>query len=845
MLLFITFSFSGSSMATVFADDDISGNVTNQEIVDKFIVNQYGEFKEGGKNYYYLDSVTERDAERARKESTWANIKDKLFGWTDFSGNFIDKFNSMLNMLVNIFFKINILLTSLLVIVLDFSFGFDIVTEVMPRIKGVIPSITGISDGKIGSTGLFGTFLRITIILPAAYMLYVFVLKRAFLDSLAALLKTVGIITLAILIFTNYDNFMIGANKLSNDIAQFTIGSLSGTDEEESKVNMKDTIWGMFVDRPYLYMQYGTHNIEEIGSSRIKKLMKTPNGEERYETVLMDEVVDEQNDLMVNSSVLDKMAFTPFYLTLNGFVSLPIMFLALALIILQFWFIVIAGIAPFALLIGAMPGMIGVTKRYFVELMIPLGLKVFFAFITVFFLLLSDVLYTINFSGRFGGGSIVDYIGVGIFQMILFASLFLLRKRIKNIFSSGSEMIATLRSSSAGINPITGAKKAVQGTATVAGTAVGAVMGGAAGAAIGTSVGGTLGRAVTGEASASEIATTAARTATYAQLSGKASPNGTEGLPFEYSQEKREEMYDYFKNKGLDDEMIEDTISIMEENELEDVTMEELDGQYTRLSEEGLKDDFSKEVASGIKQERRTEELRQQMEKLKPMEEIKPTTTSENAARLLHERSATESLPEVVEQLESRGLNDVSYEEMSAQFNRMEKLHDEGKLGDDFASEFARGIEDQRMVEVSSFETNEFEPKRFETNEFKDNSIPTQDFGESSFEDNSIPTQDFESKPIEEKDFGGSEFADNSIPTQGFDNNEFESTPIKTQDFGESSFGDNPIKTNDFGESTPLESKEFSNDTNDVREVPFEANHQENVIEDKSNHIPNNDENKE
>ena len=25
---------------------------------------------------------------------------------------------------------------------------------------------------------------------------------------------------------------------------------------------MKDSIWGMFVDRPYLYMQYGTHDVE-------------------------------------------------------------------------------------------------------------------------------------------------------------------------------------------------------------------------------------------------------------------------------------------------------------------------------------------------------------------------------------------------------------------------------------------------------------------------------------------------------------------------------------------------------------------------------------------------------
>ena len=28
---------------------------------------------------------------------------------------------------------------------------------------------------------------------------------------------------------------------------------------------MKDSIWGMFVDRPYLYMQYGTHDVEVLG----------------------------------------------------------------------------------------------------------------------------------------------------------------------------------------------------------------------------------------------------------------------------------------------------------------------------------------------------------------------------------------------------------------------------------------------------------------------------------------------------------------------------------------------------------------------------------------------------
>lgn len=675
--------------------EDNSGNTINQALLDSITTEQYGEFSEGDKNYYNIDYIAESDAETAREDSIWAEIKDSLFGWSDFSGNFMEKFNSMLSLMVNLQMKFNIFLTSAMIYILDFAFGFNIIDTLIPEISEILRNITGIdANGNVGSTGLFGNLLYFVCGIVAVYALFTFVFKRAFIASLSEIVKAVVTITLAMLLFANYSTYLTGANKLSNDLINNLYTSIS-SESDQSTIN--DTLWSMFVDRPYLMLQYGTHNIDEIGYERIVDLLKTPSGEERYEKVLINEVVEQNNDLMISSSVLDRLAFSGFYLFSNGVMSIPILIFSLILILVQFWFIVIAMIAPFALLIGTIPTCFGVVKRYLVELIIPLGIKVFFSVFTIFILLLSELLYAVN--NAFDGNSFMSYISTIVVQFILFISIFLLRKRIMSIFTKGSKMIATLRESAQKVNPIETLKKGVQVGATALGTVVGGVTAGAAGAGIGASIGKALGKTVTGENGVADAITDTTKAVNQAKiLSNLGKKNGATPL----SKESKNRIEAFMDSNNFDSDVIKDTITQFEQAGLKDVSSKELNDAYFTLQKKyadtEMPKEISSELANQVKQNRDSEKRASQritmLSNMKPM----PTETMNNTKMFFKNHGVEELGQEIGEELNRAGLDNVTEEELSTQFKHMEKQFNKGNIKGDFTSNFVQGIKKQRQA---------------------------------------------------------------------------------------------------------------------------------------------------
>src|SRR5690625_3647932 len=115
--------------------------------------------------------------------------------------------------------------------------------------------------------------------------------------------------------------------------------------------------------------------------------------------------------------------------------------------------------------------MFTVTKRYFIELGLPLVLKVVVSFGALIVFSISEVLYAMDFRlGEMGArvnSTFGFYMTVVIIHWVLFALLFFLRKRIANIFIQSNQFMREMKD---GLDTTTAPiKGAVQGTATAAG----------------------------------------------------------------------------------------------------------------------------------------------------------------------------------------------------------------------------------------------------------------------------------------------------------------------------------------------------------------------------------------
>ena len=347
---------------------------------------------------------------------------------------------------------------------------------------------------------------------------------------------------------------------------------------------------------------------------------------------------------------------------------------------------VIAALAPFALLIGAIPGQFNVLKRYFIELGIPLALKIFVSFIALIVFVISDIIYAGNFKSISGGSNpFYSYVGAATFNLLLFGTIFILRNRIKDIFSSGSNAIRDLRESSGTFTaPF---KKGVQNVATVGGAAAGAVVGGPAGAMTGAAIGGSVGKVATGEGGVSDVAGSAMKAQHLAHLGKMTKTQQAAKL----SATDKGKLDGFLDNKNLTPEMKEETMEALEKEGVTNLSDEELNEQFDKISSKGdLDGNFAQTFAKGISDDRRSNAIENEKDLLFAGRAQKREQTK---AVLSDKGIPPEMVDATMTALDQQGLHDVSPKELHTQHDKLMK---QGELNDDYAATFAKGISDER-----------------------------------------------------------------------------------------------------------------------------------------------------
>ncbi|MEN1969683.1 hypothetical protein WMZ97_16595 [Lentibacillus sp. N15] len=509
-LFVLSFTFFPSNIAFALDKD-----FETKENFDDGEVNRSQYSVDGEKFYYKLEAGMPDD--------------DKA-GFFNVLGKASDAISVGLNetiMLINkVIFSLNITFTKWMIGTFEMTQDFKFIDKAIDKTSDKVTDMVGISGYYIPSFtsgGMFSTLFGIMALVVILYAFYQLVWKRSFVSSFGELFKFIIVLTVALLLFTNYSSFLKGMNIMSTEIGNFVVGSQVDQNNHNSRVNnFSKTLWDHFVDKPYFSLQYGTSDLSELnindldGKERVYELVTAKTDSKKRKKIIDEEINERENYYMSYDSVPQKTYMTLVYFMLNGITSIPIYLIALSIVFTQFWFVIIALIAPFALLIASFPSQFNVLKRYFFELSLPLLVKIALHFMLIVMMFLTTLYVDMEeeitsnlFSGQLGA----SYVNA-LFYTILFFAIFLLRKRIANILSSGSNMVGEIRE---GLGSVTTkpVKKTVQTTATVAGTAVGAAYGGPMGATMGGNMGATVGKVLTGESDGIAGATQDFTNATY------------------------------------------------------------------------------------------------------------------------------------------------------------------------------------------------------------------------------------------------------------------------------------------------------------------------------------------
>ncbi|MED3356069.1 CPBP family intramembrane metalloprotease [Bacillus thuringiensis] len=388
--------------------------------------------------YYEIDTYQPKEDEK----NVFQKVGGYLFGDDSVGKDLQRMLYTTCQWFANMAFQLSVILSQLTIFLVDQALNLDIVDAVADKLGAAMQNIAGIGKGGFLSSGLFPAIIGIACVLSACYAGYIFFIKRQPSKGLSELVKTVFVIAFIVTYIGNASTILKSANTISSEISVTVLAKATGTvagDPGRSKADaifsVKKQIWDLLVERPYLFLQYGEDSKEKLGAQRVDELLAKPTGKDRDD--LVQKEVKKGNQMMVISSVGERLVFTIMYYVVNTFAGVPVIAFCLLIVAFQLWFLVMSIISPIVMAVALLPGHRRVIESWASQWIRPLALKIFMSVMLVIIFTIAELLYVLPEAG------VAGYVSTMIFQILVFVLCYLFRdnitaafKRVKGVYET-------------------------------------------------------------------------------------------------------------------------------------------------------------------------------------------------------------------------------------------------------------------------------------------------------------------------------------------------------------------------------------------------------------------------
>ncbi|HDX9649375.1 TPA: CPBP family intramembrane metalloprotease, partial [Bacillus cereus] len=388
--------------------------------------------------YYEIDTYQPKEDEK----NVFQKVGGYLFGDDSVGKDLQRMLYTTCQWFGNMAFQLSVILSQLTIFLVDQALNLDIVDAVADKLGAAMQNIAGIEKGGFLSSGLFPAIIGIACVLSACYAGYIFFIKRQPSKGLSELVKTVLVIAFIVTYIGNASTILKSANTISSEISVTVLAKATGTvagDPGRSKADaifsVKKQIWDLLVERPYLFLQYGEDSKEKLGTQRVDELLSKPPGKDRDD--LVQKEVKKGNQMMVISSVGERLVFTVMYYVVNTFAGVPVIAFCLLIVAFQLWFLVMSIISPIVMAVALLPGHRRVIESWASQWIRPLALKIFMSVMLVIIFTVAELLYVLPEAG------VAGYVSTMIFQILVFVLCYLFRdnitaafKRVKGVYET-------------------------------------------------------------------------------------------------------------------------------------------------------------------------------------------------------------------------------------------------------------------------------------------------------------------------------------------------------------------------------------------------------------------------
>ena len=317
------------------------------------------------------------------------------------------------------------------------AYKLDFINDMADSIGKSIQTLAGVTANGFSSTGFYVGFLLLIILVVGIYVAYTGLIKRETSKALHAVINFVVVFVLSASFIAYAPDYIKKVNEFSSDVstAALDLGTkimLPGSDSEgkDSVDLIRDSLFSIQVEQPWLLLQFGDSNKEEIGAERVESLVSVSPDDEDGETreeIVKTEIEDNENTNLTIPQVINRLGMVFFLLFFNLGITIFVFLLTGIMIFSQILFIIFSMFLPISFLLSMIPGYESMTKQAIVRVFNTIMTRAGITLIVTVAFSISSMFYNIS----------TDYpfFMIAFLQIVCFAGIYMKLGDLMNMFS--------------------------------------------------------------------------------------------------------------------------------------------------------------------------------------------------------------------------------------------------------------------------------------------------------------------------------------------------------------------------------------------------------------------------
>ena len=339
--------------------------------------------------------------------------------------------------ITNFVWTISLYLSNATGYVVQEAYKLDFINDMADSIGKSIQTLAGVTENGFGSTGFYVGFLLLIILIVGIYVAYTGLIKRETSKALHAVINFVVVFIVSASFIAYAPDYIKKINDFSSDIstASLDLGTKimlpdSDSQGKDSVDLIRDSLFSIQVQQPWLLLQFGNSDIEEIGADRVEALVSvSPSADDgaTREDVVKTEIEDNDNDNLTIPQVINRLGMVFFLLIFNLGITIFVFLLTGMMIFSQILFIIFAMFLPISFLLSMIPSYENMAKQAIVRVFNTIMTRAGITLIVTVAFSISSMFYNIS----------TDYpfFMIAFLQIVCFAGIYMKLGDLMSMFS--------------------------------------------------------------------------------------------------------------------------------------------------------------------------------------------------------------------------------------------------------------------------------------------------------------------------------------------------------------------------------------------------------------------------